>query len=324
MATAEQNYLGKELQARREKLIAAQATQNDASIRALLASVDEALNKMHGGSYGICETCHDPIETDRLLCNPLLRFCLDHLSEAEQRALERDLILAANIQRSLLPPKDWNSRGWLARYHYEPAHVVSGDYFDLIESEQAFLFLLGDVAGKGVAASMLMSHLHATFRALAGQNLPLEELVAHANQLFTDSTTAGQYATLIVGRAWLDGRVEYASAGHLPLLHLSSSNGICSRDATGLPLGMFCGTSFPVCHLKLETGEGLFLYTDGLTETFNAAGDEYGVARVKSLAEKHCAAHPDEFLDKYLLDIRDFSAEKRTDDLTMLVIRRDA
>ena len=113
------------------------------------------------------------IEADRLLCNPLLRFCLDHLSQDEQRALERDLTLAAGIQRTLLPRADWAIDGWQARYHYQPANLVSGDYCDLIESDGSFLFLLGDVAGKGVAASMLMSNLHGTFRTLAGQHLPL-------------------------------------------------------------------------------------------------------------------------------------------------------
>jgi sigma-B regulation protein RsbU (phosphoserine phosphatase) len=323
MATAEHTYLGTELERRRERLLsAARVTGNDPSIRALLASVDDALARLQHGTFGICETCHDSIEAERLLCNPLLRFCLDHLSQEEQRALENDLTLAAKIQRALLPRADWSAKGWQARYHYQPANLVSGDYCDLIESDGAFLFLLGDVAGKGVAASMLMSHLHATFRALAGQNLPLQEMVAHANRLFCESTTAGQYATLIVGRAWPDGKVEYASAGHLPLLHITTS-GVCSRAATGVPLGMFCGNAFPVGELTLELGESLFLYTDGLTEIFNAQGDEYGVTRVKSLAARYSMVHPEKLLAGYLDEIRDFSsATKRSDDLTLLVLRR--
>jgi len=83
---------------------------------------------------------------------------------------------------------------------------------------------------------MLMSHLHATFRTLASQNLPLTQLVGHANRLFCESTTAGQYVTLVVGRAWPDGKVEYASAGHLPLLHASPTGvtfGTGHRRAAG-------------------------------------------------------------------------------------------
>jgi sigma-B regulation protein RsbU (phosphoserine phosphatase) len=322
MDTTTHSYLHTELERRRASLqAAASASVSDASLRQLINSVDEALARLNGGTFGICEVCHDSIEADRLLCNPLLRFCLDHLSSEEQRALERDLVLAAGIQRGLLPRTDWSVCNWQARYHYEPATMVSGDYFDLIENDDSFLFLLGDVAGKGVAASMLMSHLHATFRTLASQNLPLSQLVGHANRLFCESTTAGQYVTLVVGRAWPDGRVEYASAGHLPLLH-ASPTGVTSRQATGVPLGMFCTTDFPVCHLKLAPGDSLFLYTDGLSEVFNTKGDEYGLRRVEALIARHASKPPDQMLSACLKELRDFSAGvKRTDDLTLLVMQ---
>jgi phosphoserine phosphatase RsbU/P len=322
MDTTTQSYLHTELERRRASLQAAAGVNvSDASIHTLLHSVDEALARLNGGTFGICEVCHDSIETDRLLCNPLLRFCLDHLSSEEQRALERDLVLAAGIQRGLLPRTDWSAGNWQARYHYEPASMVSGDYFDLIENDDNFLFLLGDVSGKGVAASMLMSHLHATFRTLAGQNLPLSQLVGQANRLFCESTTAGQYVTLVVGRAWHDGKVEYASAGHLPLLH-ASREGVKSKQATGVPLGMFCTADFPVCHLQLAPGDSLFLYTDGLSEVFNTRGDEYGLRRVETLIARHAAKSPDQILSACLNEVRDFSAGvKRTDDLTLLVMQ---
>ena len=323
MATTENSYFHTELELRRQRLLAATRTDaHDASLHQLLASVDAALSRLHAGTFGICESCHDTIEADRLLCNPLLRFCLDHLSQDEQRALERDLTLAAGFQRTLLPRADWAIDGWQARYHYQPANLVSGDYCDLIESDGSFLFLLGDVAGKGVAASMLMSNLHGTFRTLAGQHLPLCELVSHANRLFCDSTTAGQFATMIVGAAHPDGKVEYVSAGHLPLLHVSAS-GVSSLEATGVPLGMFCTTSFPVRELTLAPSDKLLLYTDGLTETADASGKEYGVARVHELAKRYAAAEPQELLSAYLNELNLFSASaKQADDLTLMVLHR--
>jgi phosphoserine phosphatase RsbU/P len=323
MATTENTYLHRELELRRQRLLAAtRSDSHDASLHQLLASVDAALSRLHKGTFGICESCHDSIEADRLLCNPLLRFCIDHLSQDEQRDLERDLSLAAGIQRALLPRPDWAAGGWQARYHYQPANLVSGDYCDLIESNGSFLFLLGDVSGKGVAASMLMSHLHGTFRTLAGQHLPLPELVSHANRLFCDSTTAGQFATMIVGFAHPDGKVEYVSAGHLPVLHISASS-VSSLEATGVPLGMFCTTIFPVRQLTLAPGDKLLLYTDGLTEVFNSAGVEFGLSRVHSLAKRHTDTQPEEMLSACLDEIRNFSsAAKQTDDLTMLVIHR--
>jgi phosphoserine phosphatase RsbU/P len=323
MATTENAYFRTELEVRRERLV--QATREnavDGTIQNLLESVDAALARLKEGTFGICEHCHDTIEADRLLSNPLLRFCLDHLSSDEQRALEKDLVLAAGIQKALLPRQDWAIDGWQARYHYQPANLVSGDYCDLIETENGFLFLIGDVSGKGVAASMLMSHLHATFRTLAGQNLSLQKMVEHANRLFSESTTAGQFATMIVGSAEPNGKVTYVSAGHLPLFHISA-DGVCSREATGVPLGMFCTTNFPVCELTLEPGDKLLLYTDGLTEIFNAAGDEFGIARVHSLAQKHGTTEPHAILSACLDEIRSFSATtKQSDDLTLMVLHR--
>lgn len=323
MATPEIAYLQGELEQRRKRLVEATRYETtNTSLRQLLGSVDAALSRLKAGTYGICEECHESIEAERLLCDPLVRFCLDHLSHAEQRALEQDLALAAGIQRALLPRPDWSVNGWQARYHYQPANLVSGDYCDLIECNGGFFFLLGDVAGKGVAASMLMSHLHATFRTLAGQHLPLAQMMDHANRLFCESTTAGQFATLIVGSAAPDGKVEYVSAGHLPLLHLSAS-GVRSREATGVPLGMFCNTEFRICQLRLAPGDKLLLYTDGLTEMFNPKGDEFGVGGVQTVAKRHAASGPQGVLDACLEEIRKFSASlKITDDLTLLVLHR--
>ena len=323
MATPEIAYLQGELEQRRERLMeATRLNAADTSLRQLLGSVDAALERLKAGTYGICEECHESVEADRLLCDPLVRFCLDHLSNEEQRALEKDLALAASIQRALLPKADWSVDGWQARYHYQPANVVSGDYCDLIESNGGFLFLLGDVAGKGVAASMLMSHLQATFRTLAGQHLPLHQMMEHANRLFCESTTAGQFATMIVGCASANGQVQYVSAGHLPLLHLSAA-GVRSREATGVPLGMFCNTEFHVCELRLAPGDKLLMYTDGLTEMFDAKGDEFGVRGVQALAKRHAAAAPQVVLDACLEEIRQFTANaKQVDDLTVLVLHR--
>lgn len=323
MATTEIAYLQGELEQRRERLIdATRQNTADASLRELLGSVDAALARLKTGTFGICEQCHESIEADRLLCDPLVRFCLDHLSSEEQRALEKDLTLAAGIQRALLPKADWSANGWHARYHYQPANLVSGDYCDLIESNGGFLFLLGDVAGKGVAASMLMSHLHATFRTLAQQHLPLHQMMNHANRLFCESTTAGQFATLIVGCASPEGKVEYVSAGHLPLFHLSAT-GVRSREATGVPLGMFCNTEFQICQLSLAPGDKLLMYTDGLTEMFNSKGDEFGVCGVQALAKRHAAATPDIVMDACLQQVRNFAGNARqADDLTLLILHR--
>jgi len=323
MATAEQTYLRGELEQRRERLHEAlHSPAADASLSELLTAVDTALSRIDQGTFGLCETCHDTIEAERLLADPLVRFCLDHLTSAEQRALESDLSLAARIQRALLPKPGLTPKGWDVRYHYQPAGMVSGDYCDLFETDAGLLFMLGDVSGKGVAASMLMSHLHATFRSLAEAGLPLDRMVQDANRIFCESTLAGQFATLVVGRAAQDGSVEFVSAGHLPVLHIRG-DGATPNDSTGVPLGMFCDTRFPVRRLALAHGDTLFLYTDGLTEARNRAGAEYGLHRIRTLATLHKGIEPARLISKCLEDLLSFGEGlKQTDDLTLLAVQR--
>lgn len=323
MATAEQSYLRSELEHRRERLESAlSVSSGEASLTRLLGEVDAALARMNQGGYGLCEVCHDPIEPDRILADPLVRFCLDHLTTQEQRALESDLELVAKIQRGLLPPSELRLQDWEARFHYEPASLVSGDYCDLVQANGTLYFLLGDVAGKGVAASLLMSHLHATFRSLINVGLPLEQIVQAANRVFCESTFAGQYATLVFGRADSTGDVELVSAGHLPVFHLRTA-GISQIDSTSVPLGMFSSGGFPSRRASLAPGEALFLFTDGLTESHSTSGEEFGLKRVSELARRCSSLPPSELLAECLAHVRDFSrGASPQDDLTLLVLRR--
>jgi sigma-B regulation protein RsbU (phosphoserine phosphatase) len=323
MTTAEQTYLRTELEQRRERLHEAlHSPAADASLSQLLTAVDAALSRIAQGTFGLCEMCHDSIEAERLISDPLVQFCLDHLTNAEQRALESDLSLAARIQRALLPNPNLSPIGWDVRYHYQPAGVVSGDYCDLFETDGGLLLMLGDVSGKGVAASMLMSHLHATFRSLAEGGLPLDRMVEDANRIFCESTLAGQFATLVVGRVAHDGSVEFVNAGHLPVLHIHG-DGVTPKDSTGIPLGMFCNTRFPIHRLTLAQGDSLFLYSDGLTEARNSAGAEYGLHRIQTLAAQHAGIEPAGLISECLGDLLSFrEGMKQTDDLTLLAVRR--
>ncbi len=323
MATAEQSYLRSELKRRRERLESALSiSRREESLTRLLSEVDAALARMDQGAYGLCEVCHDPIEADRILADPLVRFCLDHLTAQERRALESDLQLVAKIQRGLLPPGQLRTPVWEARFHYEPASLVSGDYCDLIQANGTLYFLLGDVAGKGVAASLLMSHLHATFRSLIGVGLPLEQIVQAANRVFCESTFAGQYATLVFGRADSSGEVELVSAGHLPVLHLRNDD-VAQMESTSVPLGMFSSGGFPSRRASLAPGESLFLFTDGLTESRSTSGEEFGLRRVSELARRCSSLAPSALLAECLAQVRDFSrGASPPDDLTLLALRR--
>jgi sigma-B regulation protein RsbU (phosphoserine phosphatase) len=288
-----------------------------------LQEVDAALERFESGTYGICESCHDTIEPDRLIANPLERFCLDHLSASEQRALEDDLTLAAQIQRGLLPKHSVRVGGWHFDYAYEPARIVSGDYVDIVhDGDEDLYFVLGDVSGKGVAASMLMTKLHTVFRSLVPLQLGVDQLTERASRLFGDSTLPGQYATLICGRASKHGTVSICNAGHPPAL-LNRCGKVEQISATGLPLGMFPNQTFSADNLSLESGDSLLLYTDGVPDTLDSGNEEYGRARLINMATRSASCDPEELVTSCLSDVSTFRGlSPRFDDISIMAIRR--
>jgi sigma-B regulation protein RsbU (phosphoserine phosphatase) len=321
MVTLEIAFLHGQLEERKHRLEAAIVlAPQRAGFASLLHEVDSALDRMTKGSYGLCEECHDPIEQDRLLADPLVRYCLDHLSERQRAALQRDLDLASQVQRNLLPQVNLRAAGWETSYHYAPVGPVSGDYCDLIPSDGKLFFVLGDVSGKGVAASMLMAQLHALFRSLTGLGLPLGQIVTQANRVFCESALAGLYATLVCGQATPSGDVEIHNAGHLPAI-VVGRGGVLRIESTGLPLGMFHELDFSATRLHLDTGDMLFLYTDGLSEA-RRADDEYGVDRVTHLVRQQASRRPAELIAAGLDDLRAFADGPPSDDLTLLAIQR--
>ena len=284
--------------------------------------MDAALARIDAGTFGLCATCHDPVEADRLLADPLTQFCLDHLTPSEQRAHEQDIEMAARIQRELLPKRDTRFDGWQVAFHYQPAGQVSGDYIDLIAgSENDLYFLLGDVSGKGVSAALLMSHLSALLRTLIGLRLPLSQLMERASRVFCESTLPTHYATLVCGHASADGAIEICNAGHPPPL-LIRSREISRVDATGLPIGMFGSGQFSSRTLRLIDGEMLLLYTDGVIEAEDDGGREYGIDRLSTFAAS-TAWLPATIVDSCLRDVAAHGAGRRfADDFTLLALSR--
>ena len=322
MATLELGFLQNQLEERKHRLEAAIAlAPQNTGLAGLLRKVDAALERMGKGSYGICEECHETIEQERLLADPLVQYCLDHLTQVQRAELQRDLDLASQVQRNLLPQMDLSAGGWETSYHYAPLGPVSGDYCDLIRSDGQLFFTLGDVSGKGVAASMLMTQLHALFRSLTTMSLSLGQIVTQANHVFCESALAGQYATLVCGQAKPNGEVEIHNAGHWPAI-VVGRGGVLRIESTGLPLGMFCQVDFCATRVQLERGDTLFLYTDGLSEARHG-DDEYGVDRVMHLVRQQAGRSPAELIAACLDDLRTFSAGRpRMDDLTLLALRR--
>ena len=288
----------------------------------LLEEVDSALHRIDHGSFGVCEICQGTVEEDVMRDNPLARVCLDCLTPKQQRALEYDLELAAQIQNGLLPPCDVAFPGWDISYHYQPAGVVGGDYCDLIDDGNGGLyFVLADVSGKGVAAAMLSSNLRAVFRSLITVGLPTAELMNRANRLFRQNALPTQYATLVCGKATPNGEIEIVNAGHLPAL-LAGERGIALLESTSQPLGMFDDQKFTASKARLHSGDTLVLYTDGVSEAENDGGDEYGIERLRKVIDEHRAGCTEKLIDACKQQLDQFRGRReRFDDETFLAIQ---
>jgi phosphoserine phosphatase RsbU/P len=323
MASPVELILHQQLLDRRLRLEQAVSAGERLQVRSLLREVDAAIARMEAGTYGLCEVCHEPVETDRLISDPLIRFCLDHLTRDQQRALEDDLVLAARIQKGLLPNPRLQAGGWDVAYRYEPAGIVSGDYCDLVtETGGGFYFMLGDVTGKGVAASMLMVHLQATFRTLIPMGLPLPELVERASRVFCESSLPTHYATLVCGKAAVSGEVEVCNAGHPPPLLIRRGE-VLPIEPTGLLLGAFCDERFTTSRVRVDPGDAILLYTDGLSEARSETGLMYGTERIQELALGPRGTGPNDLIGLCLDDLEVFRKDVRAgDDLTIMAVCR--
>ncbi|WP_291270647.1 SpoIIE family protein phosphatase [Geothrix sp.] len=312
--------------ARRDHLADLTSSRKEGQWVDLMRRADAAIGAIEIGTWGTCAVCHDPMSASRMAQDPLLTVCLECLSEAERRGLERDLQSAGKVQRTLLPPPHLVQNGWEVAYHWEPRGVVSGDHVDLIAPAapgDPLHLLLGDVSGKGVAASLLQAHLHALFRALVPTGQPLPDLFRRANELFADATSSVSYATLAALRLASEGRFSIANAGH-PRPLLADGRGVRPIEGGGLPLGLFCDSVYAERELTLRPGQTLLLYTDGWTEG-SRDDREFGIGRAAAALRRSAGLPLPDLLAACRADLEHYLAGSPCgDDLTLVAVRRAA
>lgn len=291
------------------------------SLDKLLREVTAAIDELTNDGYGMCQVCHDLIGQATMNADPLARFCLSCLSAEQLEELGRDLDRAWLIQGQLLPKQDFKFNGWEVSYRYEAAGPVSGDYCDLVSTDSGDLyFLIGDVSGKGIAASFLMARLHAIFRSLIAAGFGVRELVARANELFSENTMRPYYATLVCGKASANGEVEVCNAGHCAPLLLHDRE-ITPIDSTGLPIGMFARESYSTSRVTLRKGDRLLLYTDGLSEARDDSNAEYGDSKLEALLRDAHSLNAAALVARLVDDVRAYSLRQMlVDDLTIMAI----
>ncbi len=243
--------------------------------------------------------------------------------EAERRVVQ-ELDIAKRVQARLFP----QSLPPLNTLDYAgvciQAHQVGGDYYDFLNLGQSRLGLvIGDMSGKGIGAALLMANLQANLRSQSAIALEQpQRFLQCVNHFFSENTTESAYATLFFGE--YDDRtrrLRYANCGHYSPLLLRHDDTLEQLNSTGTVLGLFREWDCAVEECALSPGDILALYTDGITEAFNEAGEEFGEERLGELLRKHRDQTAQAMLATTLEEVQQFSAGKQQDDITLIVAK---
>ena len=249
-----------------------------------------------------------------------------HQAIVEKEKMEKEIEIAANIQRRLLPKEIPFLPGYEIDAVARPSKHVGGDYFDIIPlAESKFALVVADVSGKGVPAALLVSTLQASLHAYIEGNAKLPDLVKKLNGVVYRNTEPDRYITFFIGVLDLaKGLFTYVNAGHnFPYVFNPTKNSIDPLKAGGLPLGMFDFAEFQEDTVNLSLSEGMVLYTDGVTEAMDRSFTEYGEERFQRSIKESGSGSVNALKDRILLDIEQFvGGEPQSDDLTFMVLKR--
>jgi serine phosphatase RsbU (regulator of sigma subunit)/catechol 2,3-dioxygenase-like lactoylglutathione lyase family enzyme len=243
--------------------------------------------------------------------------------ETERRAVQ-ELEIAKEVQSRLfpqtLPPiRSLDYSGFCLQ-----ARQVGGDYYDFLDlGPECLGLVIGDISGKGIAAALLMANLQANLRSQCAIALDQPQRVLQAvNQLFCQNTLDGAFATLFFAEYHVPtGRLRYVNCGHLPALILRADDTVERLYATCTVLGIFKKWDCELGDLTIHPGDTLALYTDGITESFNADRDEFGEDRLIESLRRHRNQPAQSLLQSIVADVRQFSPQEQHDDITLIIAK---
>ena len=248
-----------------------------------------------------------------------------HQEALEKERLEREMELAAGIQRGILPRalpvvEGYELAGWT-----RPARHVGGDYFDAVPlPEGRWALLVADVSGKGVSAALLVSTLHSALRLLLARGAAKEEMLGAINGHLVEFSASNKFVTLLLAELDPVGhRLSYVNAGHNPGLLLRADGSTETLGACAVPLGLLPAAAFREVCTSLAPGDLLCLYSDGVTEATSRQGEELGMARLERVLRSHHPAPLGEIEAAIEAELRDFTrGMPQGDDQTVLLLRR--
>jgi serine phosphatase RsbU (regulator of sigma subunit) len=243
--------------------------------------------------------------------------------EAERRTAH-ELDIAMQVQARLFPQRQPSMRALEYAGVCVQTRRVGGDYYDFLDLGRERLGLvIGDIAGKGMPAALLMANLQANLRSQCAIAVEQpEQLLQCVNRLFYENTADNAYATFFYSE--FDdrtARLRYANCGHLPALILRCEGGVERLEATAPVLGLFAAWECRAAERALSPGDLLAIYTDGITEAFNESDEEFGEDRLIESLQRNCHLRPADLVAAILDEVRHFSPQEQRDDITLIVAR---
>ena len=301
---------------------------DETAVSAHLEVLDSAIEKVEDQTLGTCDVCRHPVESGLLEMDYACCVCLDHFSAEERERLEFELELSTKVQKALLPQQALEIPGMEVAAFSRPATIVGGDYFDFYRfRDGAYGLLIGDVAGHGMAASLIMASLQASLRILVPEYEEPDRVLQRLNQLFTHNINMTNFVSLFLAR--FDPRTRqltYSNAGHNPpLLVRPQSNGeepLSWLHPTGAAIGLVEEAEFGTATVTLEPGDLLLLYTDGVTEAMNPQDEEFGPQRVAELLRQDPYQPAQELIRRLRYQLSEFTGSQPLADDTTIVAYR--
>jgi serine phosphatase RsbU (regulator of sigma subunit)/catechol 2,3-dioxygenase-like lactoylglutathione lyase family enzyme len=243
--------------------------------------------------------------------------------ELERRATQ-ELEIAKQVQARLfpqmLPPMETLDYAGSCIQ----ARQVGGDYHDILDLGRGrFGLVIGDISGKGIAAALLMANLQANLRSQCAIALDdLERLLCSVNRLFYENTSESSFATLFFAEYDDQARhLRYVNCGHLPALVLRQDGAVERLASTATLVGIFKEWECSIAECQLCAGDSVALYTDGITESFNDAGEEFGELRLIEALRRHRDLAPQDMIGSIVDEVRTFSPHEQYDDITLIVAK---
>ena len=240
----------------------------------------------------------------------------------EKARMEQEMRIAAEIQQSLLP-KPRASMGFVeAAAASLPCRSIGGDFFDYLdEPGTSFGFTLGDVAGKGPPAALMSALMQGMFAAEAQYADGPASAVTHMNRALCRRGLESRFVTLMFGIITADGSLTYCNAGHNPPLVLGQS-GLRKLEDGGPVVGLLEFAPYGQGQLKLDAGDTIVVFSDGVSEALNSAGDEFGDVRLQEVADASAGVSAQALVDRIVAAVRDFTkGAAQSDDITVMVVR---